>query len=251
MEHDTDNPNSFAYRIARRIDSATFIGVEAEAEWVTEGADTTGIKCTAKVTPAIDIADGDFRVAFILTENNVGLDNNQYWVQDNYLSGKDFPSHAGGWTDLPSYVINARYHDVARAISSYDGHSASLPTDMTATEEYAYTNTIDIPSTRNMMGSYPVADDINLNNCQITAIVIEHTSGMVVNAARVSMSPEAENRFSVKNLAGIDSVVSDNTEIVKTQYFDINGREIAKPQTGFYIRRDIMSDGSARSQVCH
>lgn len=251
LEHDTNNPNSFAYRIARRIDSATFIGVEAKAEWVTEGTDTTGIKCTAMVTPAIDIANGDFRVAFILTENNVGLDNNQYWVQDNYLSGVDTPSHAGGWTDLPSYVINARYHDVARAISSYDGHDDSLPSDMYATKEYSYTNTINIPSTRNMMGSYPVADAIHLSNCQITAIVIEHTSGMVVNAARVSMSPEADNRFSVKSLSGIDSVIPDDTEIVKTQYYDINGREIAQPQSGFYIRRDIMSDGSARSQVCH
>lgn len=251
LEYDTSNPNSFAYRIANRIDALTFLGVDVEAEWVTEGTDTTGIQCTAKVTPAIDIADSDFRVAFILTENNVGLDNNRYWMQDNYLSGVDTPSRAGGWSDLPSRVINARYHDVARVISSYDGHLNSLPSDMNASEEYAYSHTLAIPDTRNMQSAYMVADAINNSNCQITAIVIEHTSGMVVNAARVSMSPDADKRLSIKNLAAIDDVISDNTEVVKTEYYDINGRKIACPQSGFYIRRDTMSDGSVSSQVRH
>lgn len=251
LEYDTSNSNSFAYRIASRIDAPTFLGVDVEAKWVTEGEDTTAIKCTAKVTPAIDIAEGDFRVAFILTENNVGLDNNRYWIQENYLSGVDTPSRAGGWSDLPSYVINARYHDVARAISSYDGHLNSLPSEMNASEDYTFSYTLDIPDTRNMQGTYTVSNAINNSNCQITAIVIEHSSGMVVNAARVSMSPEADKRISIKDLAGINDVISDNTEVVKTEYFDINGRKVARPQTGFYIQRDTMSDGSVRSQVRH
>lgn len=251
LEFDTSNPNSFAYRIARRIDTLTFIGVDVQAEWVTEGQDTTAVKCSAKVTPAVDIDNGDFRVAFILTENNVGLDNNRYWVQENYLSGNDTPSRVGGWADLPRYVTNARYHDVARAISAYEGHANSLPVKMDASEEYTYTYTLDIPDTRNVQSGYTVAEAIHPRNCQITAIVIEGSSGMVVNAARVAMSDDAEERFSIKEFASIDSVISDDAEVKDTQYYDINGRRIAGPQQGFYIRRDTMNDGSVRSTKCN
>lgn len=250
--YDPTNEKSFAYRIKALADQPSFIDLKVAGEWVIQDADTTAIKCKATVRPALDLTKSDYRVAFILTENNVGLDYNPYWLQTNYLSGADAESHYGGWADLSDPAYNVRYHDVARAISAYQGHRNSLPEDMEMNKDYTFEYTLPIPNTLKKEGAAMVADAIQRQFCELSAIVIDFSTGKVVNAARTPMSDKATDRFTVadlvKQLGGVENVnIDTEADVIGTEYYDLSGRRVAEPSTGLYLRRDFLSNGAIRT----
>ncbi len=248
--YDPTDENTFAYKVARIMNEPTTIDLSVSGEWVINGADTTAIKCLATVRPAFNLKDKDYRVAFILTENNVGLDNNPFWVQENYVSGTDFESHMGGWTDLPKSVMNARYHDVARVITNFNGHSESLPANMEVSRDYTFNYTMEIPDTYEEVAGngYLKAAAIQRQFCNLSAIVIDSSTGQVVNSARVPMSDVTEDRFTASDLVGIEDVMIDNdAEVIGTEYFDLSGRRVETPSQGIYLHRDRLSNGSSRT----
>lgn len=249
--YDPTNENSFAYKVARIMDEPTTADLSVSGEWVINGADTTAIKCVATVRPAFNLKDKDYRVAFILTGNNVGLDENAFWVQENYVSGMtDFESHMGGWTDLPKQVMSARYHDVARVISNFNGHPESLPANMEVSHDYTFNYTMDIPDTYEVVegSDYLKSAAIQRQFCNLSAIVIDSSTGQVVNAARVPMSDVTEDRFTASDLVGIEDVMLDSdADIIGTEYFDLGGRRVDAPSQGIYLRLDRLSDGTVRT----
>lgn len=234
------NPNSFAYGIAQRMARLTYLDVDVKGDWVIEGNDTTAIKCTSTITPALDVDNANLRVAFILTENNVGLDRNQYWIQENYLSGMDVDDPLEGWRDRGKFVANLRYHDVARAISEYDGNANSVPAKLVTGEKYSYEYTLTIPDTFRDRLSAAVQRQF----CCLTAIVLDMTTGEVVNSARVAMSDVAENRNTHSDIAGIIGIDADGASVISTEWYDLSGRRVANPGAGVYLRRDVRSDGA-------
>lgn len=251
--YNPDDENSFAYQVARIMNEPTTVDLSVDAEWVINASDTTAIKCHATVRPAFNLSGKDYRVAFILTENNVGLDNNAFWIQENYAAGSSFESRLGGWCDLPQMVVSARYHDVARLISNYNGHEGSLPADMKVAQDYTFDHTITIPDTYEEMkdnngNPYIKSAAIQRQFCNLTAIVIDAATGEVVNSARIPMSDVTERRFTAEDLVGVEDVMIDtDAEIVGTEYFDLGGHRVANPSHGIYLRRDRMSDGSVRT----
>lgn len=253
-DYNPDDENSFAFQVARIMNEPTTVDLNVSGEWVINASDTTAIKCRATVRPAFNLKDKNYRVAFILTENNVGLDNNAYWIQENYVGGATaYESHLGGWTDLPKQVVSARYHDVARFISNYNGHEGSLPANMNVSQDYTFDYTLTIPDTYEQVTTaggttYLKSDAIQRQFCNLTAIVIDASTGEVVNSARVPMSNVTENRFTASDLVGVEDVMIDSdAEIVGTEYYDLGGRRVESPSHGIYLRRDRLSDGSVRT----
>lgn len=250
LVYNTSNTLSFAYRIARQAEKLAILDVDVECDWAVTDGDTTGILCKAKVRPAANIS-GEYRVAFILTENNVGLDNNPYWIQTNYLSGTKSDDNIGGWSALGSYVTNLRYHDVARRYSNYYGHSNSLPATMTAGEEYTFEYTMRIPDTYRQSSGMLLSEAVDKSRCVVTAVVIDYSTRLAVNSSRTMLGDNAAERYTAedlaKDLAGITTVGADSAEVVSTEYFDINGRRLAQPAKGVNIVRQTLSTGATRT----
>ena len=48
--------------------------------------------------------------------------------------------------------------------------------------------------------------------------------------------------------AGINNVSASNSNVVKTEYYDITGRKTSTPTNGVYIKRTQLSDGTVKAQ---
>ena len=246
-QHDTNfdktNPLSFAYIVSQMQKEPTTVEVELTGDWVIEGPDTTAINCHAIVKSAFPSKNHRYRLAFILTENNVYMPNNTNWNQANYYSGTtEIEGDMGGWTKLPKSVANVRYHDVARGIWDFNGIENSLPETMAIDTEYSYDFTMEIPNTYLKASSGKVIrPDIKREYCEIICAVIDTETGEVMNVDSYPMSDVAENRFSIQDLLneynGIEDVSTNNPEEGDTTYFDLQGRKITNPESGIYIKR--------------
>lgn len=241
LNFDKTNPASVAYRIAEKQKEPTLLDVDLTGDWVIEGNDTTAINCRAVVKTAFPTSESRYRLAFILTENNVYLPNNGNWKQSNYYSGAaaEIGSTLGGWTELPEYVINVRYQDVARGIWDFNGIEGSLPEALALDTEYNYDYQIVIPDTEKIStAGTKIRPAIKRDYCIIICAVIDTVTGEVVNVDSYPMSEVAENRFTTQDLvdeiAGIGSIeVDGNGEVV---YYDMQGRRVVNPENGIYIR---------------
>jgi hypothetical protein len=45
------------------------------------------------------------------------------------------------------------------------------------------------------------------------------------------------------------STVSSDSELLRTEYFDLSGRRVAAPAGGLYLRRSTYRDGKVKSAV--
>lgn len=231
---------SIARTVADCHATPTRVGISASASWVISGNDTTAIKCEATVIPALSDDANALRVGFILVENNVGLDNNQYFMQTNSLSGKTGSQYLQYWSDLDSYVLNLRYNDVARKITDFSGAKGSLPSALKADESYTYATEFDVPDTRIVdQNGILAAPAICRANCVLIAFVIDPETGEILNAAEYPMSEQATERFTTEkyfaSLSGVEDVIVDTKG--ESTYYDLHGRRIAKPGNGIYICR--------------
>ncbi|MDE5940679.1 MAG: Omp28-related outer membrane protein [Muribaculaceae bacterium] len=175
------------------------------------GMEVSGQTATlsSTVTFALDEEDADYRIAYVVTENNVGPN-----LQLNYYSGGG-SGVMGGWESKDPYVETYHNH-FARAISEFGGEEGSVPSEIEAGKEYAHSGTVDLSQVTDM------------NNIHLIAMVINHRTGAIENA--VTITPE--------ELAGIGEVEADSTAgAEKTEYFDLQGRPVASPEvSGIYIR---------------
>jgi hypothetical protein len=220
------------------------VSIDVEGEWVINGTDTTAIKCHAKVTPALSNSNANYRIGFILTENNVGLDNSAYFLQSNYLSGGTGTSYVYPWSELGSYVANLRYNDVAREIDDFKGLSGSLPYELKAEQEYTYDYTMEIPDAEIIVaGTGEVAAKaIQRQFCTLIAFVIDTDTNEIINVNEYPMSDVAQNRFTSEMyyeqwLAAGISDITINSDAPAT-YYNLNGIRVDANSLvpGIYIR---------------
>ena len=238
---DKTREGSIGKYVADRHAQLTRVGISVDASWVINGTDTTAINCVAKVTPALSDNANNLRVGFILVENNVGLDNSEYFVQTNYLSGRTGSDYVKYWSELGSYVLNLRYNDVARKITDFAGIEGSLPAELKADTEYTHSVQLEVPDTRIIdQNNVLAAPDVCRANCIVVAYVINPTDGEILNVAECPMSERATDRFTTaryyESLSGVESVTVD-AQAGETTYHDLLGRRVDNPGAGFYVRR--------------
>lgn len=181
-----------------------------EATWEDEGMTKAVIRTTTRFSQNMD---GEFRIAYAVTENSVGPH-----VQRNYYSGASYPM--GGFENEGSYVSMLHDH-VARSISALDGEPGSVPQNPLGLTDYKYTYTLTLP------------DNIdNKENIELIVLLINQTTGAIENA-----DVKKFHEVLPEGTTHINSLPQQSSN--SAAYFDLHGRPLSgKPtQKGIYIHQ--------------
>lgn len=186
-------------------------------------------EATAQVALNSNGLDGRYRMAYAIVENDVYEEGNSNYVQHNsYAGGAN--GEMGGYEDLPEYVPDFHFQDVARGtIGDPSGIEGSLPLRMDAGREYVTTESFTLPETV-----------LNVDNVYIVAMLIDTRSSGIVNADMAKLTAD--------DPAGIAGP-GVNTEPERVEIYTVDGRRVAEGSLvpGIYIRRTV-SGGKATTE---
>lgn len=130
----------------------------------------TEISIETELTFGFNSSDLNYRIAYILMENNV----TGYMQTNYYAGGKN--GEMGGWENLPANAP-VPFDDVARGIySSFTGIENSVPTTVVEDTPLTHTYSIELPKT--------IQDKSQL---ELVAILIDVETGYIVNADKVHL----------------------------------------------------------------
>jgi thiol-disulfide isomerase/thioredoxin len=197
--------------------------IQVSASWT--NATKTSIKMETKTTFVYSDDNGNYGIAFALTQDGMHGTGSE-WAQTNNLSNNsDFKNSNPFWYKSPSRVANVKFNHVAVAAWNIaDGIKNSVNPIITAGEEQTFTHTVSIAA------KSLIQDKDQLH---VIAILIDRTTGAVVNAAQTTISDETTG---VKKL--------EPTSLNFSRYFTLDGKEIPAPQRGVNIVRQ--SDGTTK-----
>jgi hypothetical protein len=156
------------------------------------GADVTLDASASFYTP---VASANFRLAVVITEDGVTGTGSGY-NQANYYSG-GAQGNMGGYESLPDPVPAADmvYDHVGRALlGGFNGQSGSVPGSITDGQVASYSFNYSVPSSSDR------------NNMHAVVMLINSSTGEVVNASQISIAEEA----SVLDLNTVDFNVYPN-----------------------------------------
>ncbi len=174
-----------------------------------------GVKCL--VNSLVDIAENNYGIALVTTENEVGP-----YGQANYYAGNRYGyGPMGGFESMPS-TVSLMFNDVARTIVDWSGNTDVLPESLVANEAV-------------LSGEQQVSvTNVNkLENAFVVALLIDKSTGKVENAARVSLpaaTPENVDTSAVGTIAA---------EQEAPVYYTLDGMRVndATLAPGLYIKR--------------
>lgn len=175
--------------------------------------ETRILTVNTKTSFAFDYEDGDqnFILCYAVTEDNVGPYN-----QNNGYAGAGSEIY-GGWQDQAAKV-SLIYNDVARQLDKFAGIAGSIPAEIKAGEEYAYSHDVKVLQTIKKL------EDIN-----VVVYLLNVKTGAVVNACMIK---------SAGIDAGVDAVAADSDNSnAPVEYFNLQGIRVNNPSNGIFIRR--------------
>lgn len=141
------------------------LGVEVQSQLSDDGQSIEAVATTTVYSKD----NNEYRLAFVLTENNVGG-----YAQSNYFAGGGY-GEMGGFENMSSYAYIDLQH-VARATYDLFGAEGSLPASLAENESVEYKRSLSIPST--------VSNKSNLN---VIVLVINMTTGEIENGAEAKL----------------------------------------------------------------
>lgn len=178
------------YKDARQL--PTEAKVEISAQYDEEKNSVTAVATSEYGFTADEVT---YALAFVVTENNVGP-----YVQENYFAGSSVDMD--GWQNLGPSVLTTFDH-VARNIWFAFGIKDSQPANVE--EKTPYTFSIDLPM-----------DNVkNVNDCDVIVMLINYTTGMIVNGAKMSLEGQA----------GVESLIGENEAGIYKAY-NLNGVKV-------------------------
>lgn len=124
------------------------------------------ISVSADMEFAVDVENLDCKLAFVITENNVG----PYPQSNYYAGGSNGPMD--GWENEGSRVT-IYFNEVARNILSCDGIENSVPQAVEKGKTYTFSTEV------------PVTNITNINNCEMAVIMINSATGRIENGAQI------------------------------------------------------------------
>lgn len=170
-------------------------GVRLSAEY---NATTDRIELTTGVMFENNFTNADYRLVYVLIENNVHVPDNDEYAQHNYYSAEAGYGlgEMGGFENLPPLIpaSDMYFQEVARAaFDSYYGVEGSIPEKITAGEwiehEYSFTFPDNV---------------INRMETEIIAFIIDTKGNFIVNADRVNLG---------KVLSSVESATTDDNSL--------------------------------------
>lgn len=187
---------------------------------------------TATVTFVRDVADTDYKISIALVAD--GLFNPK-WVQKNAFAG-DSGQSGPLWeifTKGPGAVPGLIFNDVVAFYKDINGISGMFPAEIHAGDVVNYSIDVNRSDIVNLSGGNFINDDARL---KAIAILLDKT-GKPVNCNKSKPIPYT--------LSGVENANADTQE--NTAYYDLTGREVKEPQSGIYIKRVTMADGTVKA----
>ena len=181
--------------------------------------DETAVDIATEVIFPYDLTDGDYTVEYILTSDGL---TDATWGQSNYYAGggSGYPLYMDQFTKGESTVYGLVFNDVAVMTSEMLGGANNSVTTATADVPVKLSYAFSLANALNTNYA-PVIQ--NVQNLKVVALLIDYTTGKVLNA----------NVAKVGNSTGI--TISEMSQKSDANYFDLQGRRVAKPAKGLYI----------------
>lgn len=216
---------------AQAAEAFAVADLDVTAEWA---ADSLHLNLTTEAHFAATVQG--YKLGYLLCED--GYDHNTTaWKQTNNYAGKS--GYEGTYlqelTTWPSKVAII-FNDVVIANVAAKGVANSLPA--TAETEQTYTHTYSFVTDSSVKSTTGNSLIENRGNIFVVAMLIA-PDGTVKNSRKL---------YANQGTTGVGTVATDGVDtVVSSVYFDLNGRQIANPANGLYIRQDRMADGSLRA----
>ena len=208
---------------AARLAEPTEAGLELTAQWNDDYQ--WDVRLTATTTFAIDSPTAPYRLTFVLLEDGLKGEGKD-WAQVNYFStaagyddSKTFlDDDLKWWRDAPYQVTGVEYNHVpVNTLGIKGGIQGSIQAPIVSYEPQTYSNTI---TTLNVK---VIQDKSRLT---AVAMLLNTETGRIVNAAKAAILPYGA--------AAVHDVAAPQQQSDET--FDLQGRRVARPQKGLYIR---------------
>lgn len=176
--------------------------------------DDSEVKAVSDIVVDTEVDASGLRFAFTVVED--GLLGNQH---NSYSGGS---TEMAGWELLPPLVVNYEYKDVARGIYPEYSGTALFDGLFEPGNSYSCEYIFYLP------------DYIqNTDNIRIIGMVIDASTGFIINACEVVPLRES----------GVDTVGSDSDMIVRTEIFDLMGRRLSSRVSGPVIIVNTYASG--------
>lgn len=193
--------------------------------------DNTKLTVTADVTFPLQATGTNYGVEFIVLGNGL-TGEGELWKQKNYYAGgaegstavfpePEFEQFVNG----ASYVDGLHFNFVVIGTSRLRGTNATLPADIEEEKPYIVSADFEVSSFVNTSGESLIQD---INKLQVVALLIDNTTGAIVNANKAAISG--------KNINGISTVENAKSN-APAEIFDLSGRRIQALQKGINIIR--------------
>lgn len=204
--------------------------VEVSTEWDVNSETLTSVTSLCFID---DHSNADFALCHALVAD--GLCEPYFKQKNKYAGDYDNPDVPGEWgrlfTEGTDPMIGLTFNDVVLSLADVKGNPDGIPSEITADETYVVSHSFNIED----IGELSEIARKYRDNLRIVSILIDRATGRAVNCNSSSNSTVVVNAIPDSN-------------IVKTYWHDLQGRQLASSSTGICIRTDILSDGSRRTK---
>lgn len=199
-----------------------YTGVELKAQY---NKNTGKIDTNTDIYFAKKQSNTNYKLAYVIVENNVhrthaelGLAENEPsgYDQNNYYGNNAQGVEMGGYENMGSTVRAEQiwYNDVARSIyPTPQGEEGIIPADIAEGDHFSNEVSLDIPT-----------NVLNSANTEVIVLLLEK-NGIIVNADKVKIEGIE---------TGIEEVANNNT-IDTNAYYNLQGMRVAKGTKGLLI----------------
>ncbi|MDE5881092.1 MAG: hypothetical protein K2H60_05130 [Muribaculaceae bacterium] len=207
--------------------------INVEINWADEDYTEFVIESTVKFVE--NHSDANYSLAIALVADNV---YNERWGQSNYFSGdKGYPDTAlwNLFTQGASKVFGLKFNDVVAYFKDIKGIPGSIPAEITRNEGIKYSYRIKKEDIKNIRNEYFLNDDATVH---AVAILIDGSTGFSANCNKSS-------DLVFGSSAAIDTIDCESA-VESVHYYDLQGRDVAAPADGIFVKTEKLSDGTVR-----
>ncbi len=158
------------------------------------------IKATVTTRFAINDDDAKYQIAIVMIENDV---TGEGFYQANGYADK--PEAMGGYENLPDYILDFVFQEVARDIfDDFNGIPGSIPTNIIAGNENVFEFSVEVPENVD-----------SIDKTKIIAMLINQETGEIVNAEIADAASAGVNDVIADGALGLSYRIEGETCIVE------------------------------------